>query len=137
MSNRSRSWGATIPAVRAEGDFVAVVHRRSQACGHHRRSEVEMSRIALAVLGLSGVAAGLLCVAAPATPARAANPDPEGAVSLFTVPRTVYKLPDLVDAKEKQDCFYFHLVVRDIAGRALDPRGATLRLYGGSTELKT
>jgi hypothetical protein len=55
-------------------------------------------------------------------------------VSLFTIPRTVYKMPDHLDAKEKQECFFFHLVVRDIAGRALQPRGATLRLYAGAVE---
>jgi hypothetical protein len=84
------------------------------------------------------LAAGLFAAATiPAAHAAGPGPDKEGGVELFTIPRHVYKLPDLVDAKEKQECFYFHLVVRDLAGRAIEPLSATLRLYAGSAERQT
>jgi hypothetical protein len=73
-----------------------------------------------------------------APPARASSAsDNAASVSLFTIPRHVYKLPDRVDVKDQQECFYFHLVVRDVAGRALEPRAATIRLYAGAAERKS
>jgi hypothetical protein len=93
-----------------------------------------MTRIGTAVPFRAAALLAAAALAFAAMPARASGAGPEGAVSLFTIPRTVYKMPDHLDAKEKQECFFFHLVVRDIAGRALQPRGATLRLYAGAVE---
>lgn len=82
-------------------------------------------------------AAGLLAPWRDAGTARAAGGNPAEGISVFTIPRHVWKEPDRVDVKEKQECFYFHLVVRDLANRRLDPVSATLRFYAGSAERKT
>jgi peptidase M23-like protein len=90
-----------------------------------------------------GVLLAALCAlpgAAPDGPggvARAAGGNPAEGISLFTIPRHVWKQPDRVDVKEKQECFFFHLVVRDLAGRALEPTSAMLRFYSGSAERRT
>ena len=82
-------------------------------------------------------AAWLAAASGSGDTARAAGGNPAEGVSVFTIPRHVWKEPDRVDVKEKQECFYFHLVVRDLANRKLDPVAATLRFYSGSAERKT
>jgi murein DD-endopeptidase MepM/ murein hydrolase activator NlpD len=86
----------------------------------------------LAVLATLAIA-----LVVPAAGVRGAGGNPSEGISLFTIPRHVWKLPDRVDVKEKQECFYFHLVVRDLAGRTLEPKSATLRFYSGAAERRT
>ncbi|HET8948202.1 MAG TPA: M23 family metallopeptidase [Candidatus Polarisedimenticolia bacterium] len=90
-----------------------------------------MTALALAAVACFAVAGG------QAGTAWAAGGNPAEGVSLFTIPRHIWKEPDRVDVKEKQECFYFQLVVRDLAGRTLEPKTATLRYYAGSAERKT
>ena len=40
-------------------------------------------------------------------------------------------MPDRLDSKEKNECWYFHVVVDDSRGRALDPVSAVIELYAG------
>jgi hypothetical protein len=40
---------------------------------------------------------------------------------------------DRIDSKEKNECWYFHLVVQDEQKRALNPRSASIKLRSGST----
>ena len=54
-------------------------------------------------------------------------------VESFTIPRHVYKVADRIDSKEKNECWYFHVVVNDRKARALDPLSASIELYSGST----
>ena len=57
-------------------------------------------------------------------------------VVLSTIPRHVYKVVDQVDAKEKNECWYFHLVVDDTRMPARDPLSALITLFSGSTVRK-
>ncbi|HYV20401.1 MAG TPA: M23 family metallopeptidase [Verrucomicrobiae bacterium] len=101
---------------------------------------VVQAAVTLAVLGSAAVgptAVGLPDPWGHSGTARAAGGNPAEGISLFTIPRHVWKEPDRVDVKEKQECFYFHLVVRDLANRKLEPTTATLRFYAGSAERKT
>jgi hypothetical protein len=59
------------------------------------------------------------------------SPGPSPEAVLSTVPRHVYKVPDRLDSKEKNECWYFHVVVEDSRGRALDPMSAVIELYAG------
>jgi hypothetical protein len=57
-------------------------------------------------------------------------------VVLSTIPRHVYKVVDRVDAKEKNECWYFHVVVDDTRTPARDPMSASVTLYSGPTVRK-
>jgi murein DD-endopeptidase MepM/ murein hydrolase activator NlpD len=93
-------------------------------------------RLAASAVGLAAAAVLFAGLVVPALDARGGG-DPAEGIGLFTIPRHVFKEPDRVDVKEKQECFYFHLVVRDVAGRTLAPQSATLRYYSGSAERQT
>jgi murein DD-endopeptidase MepM/ murein hydrolase activator NlpD len=82
-----------------------------------------------------GIAAALLAALTGAA-AKAEAPPPSGApeITLSTIPVHVYKVPDSLDTKEKGECWYFHVVVRDAKGRALEPQSATIKMMAGSSE---
>jgi murein DD-endopeptidase MepM/ murein hydrolase activator NlpD len=84
------------------------------------------------------VAALIGAVTAPAptiaAPAEAPSPSAAPEITLSTIPTHVYKVPDSLDTKEKGECWYFHVVVRDARGRALEPQSATIRMLAGTSE---
>ena len=72
---------------------------------------------------------------AGAVPARReAPPAAAQEITLSTIPTHVYKVADSLDTKERGECWYFHVVVRDARGRALAPQSATIKMMAGSAE---
>jgi hypothetical protein len=57
-------------------------------------------------------------------------------VSLTTIPRQVYKTADRLDTKEKNECWYFRVVVQDRSSRELKPTSVVITLYSGPTVMK-
>lgn len=57
-------------------------------------------------------------------------------VSLSTIPRQVYKTTDRLDTKEKNECWYFRVVVLDRSSRELKPTAVVITLYSGPTVVK-
>jgi murein DD-endopeptidase MepM/ murein hydrolase activator NlpD len=76
-------------------------------------------------------AAGVLA-AIPAAKPSGETPAPE--IVLSTIPTHVYKVPDSLDSKEKGECWYFHVVVRDAKARDLEPQSATIKMMAKSAE---
>jgi murein DD-endopeptidase MepM/ murein hydrolase activator NlpD len=67
-------------------------------------------------------------------PALATPEAPAQALTLSTIPTRVFKVPDSLDSKEKGECWYFHVVVRDAKGRDLQPESATIKMMAKSAE---
>jgi murein DD-endopeptidase MepM/ murein hydrolase activator NlpD len=55
-------------------------------------------------------------------------------LALSTIPTRVFKVPDSLDTKEKGECWYFHVVVRDAKARNLQPESATIKMMAKTAE---